>query len=143
MTKMFSKESVIADWTANTTGTTAASGTIVDTDGYENVLVLAKLETSQAAARLTCLGGTATDAMSDYTGPTAGQVLGVAPNLYLDVHRPKKRYFQGICYASAGGQNIQIVTILYGPRSTPTSNSTLVNGLQLYTPNSGTASTTG
>ena len=143
MTKMFSLESVIADWTANTTGTTAASGAIVDTDGYENVLLLAKLETTNANHQLVALGGTATDAMSEYTGPSQGEASGVAPNLYLDIHRPRKRYIQGQVFASAGGINIQLVTMLYGPRSMPTSNSTLVNGRQLYSPNSGTATATG
>lgn len=142
MTKLFSLESVIADWT-NVTGATAASGAIVDTDGYEGVLLLGKIESTAGTDQLVARGGTATDAMSEYTGPSQGEASGIAPNLYLDIFRPQKRYVQGQVFASAGAKNCGVLTILYGPRSKPTSNSTLVNGRQLYSPNSGTATATG
>ena len=143
MVRPFTQQSVIADWTAGTTGATAASGAIIDTDGYESVLLLAKLETTNAAHQLVALGGTATDAMSEYTGPESGEASGIAPNLYLDIHRPKKRYVQGQVFASAGGINIQLLTILYGARVQPTTNTTMVNGRRLQSPNSGTATATG
>lgn len=143
MTKMFSQESQILDWTAGTTGATAASGAIFDTDGFENIIGYALLESTNANAQLVYLGGTATDAMSEVTGPSQGEASGIAPRLYLDIHRPQKRYGQFSVFASAGGQNINVLAIGYGPRNKPTSNSTLVNGRQLYSPNSGTATATG
>ena len=142
MTKMFSLESVIADSTW-ATGATACSGAVVDTDGYENVLLIGQLESTNANAQLVAKGGSATASLSEYTGPETGEASGVAKTLYLDIHRPKFRYIQGTVFASAGAQNANIITILYGPRSMPTSNSTLVNGRQLYTPNTGTATVSG
>lgn len=143
MTKPFTLESVISDWTDGTTGTTAASGAIVDTDGFENVLLLGRLETTATGSMLRALGGTATDAMSEYTGPSGGgEASGIARTLYLDIHRPTKRYIQGQIEATAAC-NLSVVTILYGPRSKPTSNATTVNGKQLYSPNTGTATTSG
>ena len=142
MTNMFSLESVIADSTW-ATGATACSGGIVDTDGYENVLLIGQLESTNTNAQLVALGGTATNDMSEYTGPSGGEASGVAKTLYLDIHRPKKRYISGTVFASAGAQNANVITILYGARSVPTSNSTLVNGRQLYTPNTGTATVSG
>ena len=138
----FTEQSVIADWT-NVTGATAASGAIVDTDGYERVLLLGKLETTNANHQLVALGGTATDAMSEYTGPNSGEASGIAPRLYLDIHRPRKRYIQGQVFASAGAINCEVLTILYGARVQPTTNATTVNGRQLASPNSGTATATG
>lgn len=140
---MFSQEMYIADSTW-ATGTTAVSGGIVDTDGYENVLFLARLETTSTAAQLIALGGTATAALSEYTGPESGEASGLLPNLFLDIHRPKMRYIQGAVYATAAAQNLYLETILYGPRSMPTSQSTAIaHGRQLYTPNTGTATATG
>ncbi len=133
----FMQESVIADWTVGTTGATAASGAIVDMSGYESVLFLGHVETTQAQAHLSFEMGTATDAMEEATGDAPG----VAPSLYLDVFRPARRFVRGVCGASAGGQNLEVITILYGARSQPTSNSTLVNGTILQSPASGAAST--
>lgn len=134
----------LADWTVGTTGTTAASGAIIDTDGYEGVLLLAKIESTADTAQLVALGGTATDAMSEYTGPNTGEASGELTNLYLDIHRPKKRYIQGQVFASAGGQNTEVLTILYGPRTLPVTQTTTVwNGRELASPNSGTATVSG
>lgn len=137
MTNLFSLEMVIADRTA-ATGATAASGAIVDTDGYENVLLIGMLETTSTGNQLIALGGTATDAMSEYTGPGGGEASGLAGTLYLDIHRPRKRYIQGNVNTTAA-INVEVLTILYGPRNKPTTNATTVHGRQLYSPVSGTA----
>jgi len=141
MTKMFSLESVISDRQAST-GATAVSGTIIDTDGYENVLLIGMLETTSTGNQLIALGGTATDAMSEYTGPAGGEASGIAGTLYLDIHRPRKRYIQANMNTTAAC-NVEVLTILYGPRNKPTSNATTVHGRQLYSPISGTATVSG
>lgn len=137
MTEMFSLDSVIADWT-ETTGSTVCSGAVVDTDGYTKVVIYGKLETTSTGNQLIVRGGTATDAMSEYTGPIGGEASGIAPNLYIDVDRPRKRYIQGLANATAAC-NLGVLTILYGARSKPTSNATTANGIQMYSPVSGTA----
>lgn len=144
MSKNLVPQIKLADWTVGTTGATAASGAIIDTDGYEGVLFLAKIESTAATDQLVALGGTATNAMSEYTGPNQGEASGVLANLYLDVFRPKKRYVQGQVFASAGGKNLEVLTILYGPREMPITQTTTVwNGRELATPNTGTATASG
>lgn len=134
MPDQWMREGVIADWTI-ATGATAASGAIVDSLGYESVLLLGQLETTNANHQLVLRTGTATDAMSE----TTGEASGIGPNLYLEVHRPSKRYVQGQVFASAGAINCQVVTILKGARVQPTTHATTVNGKFLYSPVSGTA----
>ncbi len=134
MARQWMRESVIKDLTV-TTGATGSSGAIVDTAGYESVLFLGYIETTAATDRLKHEEGTASDAMAE----TTGEASGVAPNLYLEVFRPK-RYVRGIISASAGAKNSFVMTILKGSRIAPTSNATTVNGKYLYSPVTGTAS---
>lgn len=134
MADQWMREGVIADWTI-ATGASAASGAIVDTLGYESVLFLGTVETTAATDHLSFEMGTATDAMSEATGDASG----IAPNLYLEVYRPAKRYVRAVLSASAGAKNVQVVTILKGARVQPTTHATTVNGQFLYSPGSGTA----
>ena len=119
-----------------TGATTALNGAIVDMDGFENVLFIAGATVTSTAQWLKMQMGTATDAMSDATG----QVDHTQATLYLDVHRPIKRFVRGVFTASGASSPYRsLITVQYGARVKPTTNATTVALDTLYSPASGTA----
>lgn len=130
---------------AGTSGGTGATTPIFDMAGYEGVLFLAYQEATNASNQLFARGGTATNAMSDYTGPAGGEASGTLGSLYLDVFRPKKRYIEGVLMCGSGSAgNTLITAIRYGARTLPTTQATAAwNGLAIAGAVSGTATVSG
>ena len=134
----------LASLVAGTSGATGASTPILDMDGYEGVLFLAYEETTNTSNQLIARGGSATNSLTEYTGPSGGEASGTQVNLYLDVFRPKHRYIEGYLNSSLGATgNALILALRYGARTTPTTNATVWNGKELFSPNTGTATATG
>ena len=133
--RLFSEQSVFTQDFA--TGTTVAiNGTIVDTDGYENVLGIAVATVTSTAQHLKWQQGTATAAVSD----TTGRVENSVGCMYLDINRPGMRYGRFVLTASGASSPYRgIITVRYGARNQPTTNDAGTTGTRLNTPGTGTA----
>ena len=128
----------------STVSSTGGSSTpVLDMDGYEGVLFVGILDTTNAANQLTVRGGTASGALSEFTGPAGGEASGIGNRLYVDLYQPKMRYVDAVLSASGAAANRGIFAFQYGGRNLPATNSTVVNGRTLRTPNTGTATTSG
>ena len=80
--------------------------------------------------------GTASGALSD----TTGDVPATLGTLYLDHHRPQKRFVKGVLTAGgATGAGRVLNTITYGHRRQPTTYDASATGLRVASPGSGTA----
>lgn len=133
------------DITAISTGTTATSGTlsgrIIDLasgeGGFpEGVLAVGHLSASNSTMHLKSRVGTASDSMSD----TTGDVPGTLRTLYLDHHRPTKRFLQfQITGATTTGAYKTLDVITYGHRRLPTTYDASATGLRVASPGTGTA----
>ncbi len=127
---------------SNVTG--RIDGDIVDMDGWESIMALAFVTATNAGTD-SVLGfrfGTASDAMSDATGVQRFAQTGV----YVDVHRPGKRFAQAQMRCTVSGDCRGLVTIQYNPRtatgSPTTAHPASTTGIRSYTPDSGTMSAT-
>ena len=124
----------------------AASGTtsvlktpVIDMLGAEGILFMAGATVTSTAQSLRFRMSTASASggMSEATGDTSHTATGV---LYLDVHRPSKRFVQGLFTASGASSPARFVTaIKYGLRSEPSTQPAGTTGKRLYSPGSGTA----
>lgn len=130
---------------AGATGSTGCSTPVLDMEGYEGCLFIAYEETTNTSNQLVVRGGTASNSLSEYAGPSGGEASGLQTNLYLDIFRPKKRYLDGYFNSSLGATgNCHIIAIRYGAQALPTTNDTATWwGRALSTPNTGTATASG
>ena len=132
----WSREARFYGFIAGTTGAAATvSGPEIDMSVYTRAYAAAYIEVTATGSHLTCLVGSATDAMSD----TTGIVEGSQGSLYMDVRQPVKRYLKFRLNTTGGAANSVLGTWAYGPRTKPTSNTTAVVGSQYYSPGTGTA----
>ena len=129
-------------------GTTAALETsVLDMNGFESVLFIAHSSVTSTANVLAVLNGTASTTgagnFSQVFSPVgASQVTTGA--VFADVYRPGKRFIQGSFNTSdATGTNKGLVAIRYGGRSLPTTQEAVTTGVRMYSPASGTATSTG
>ena len=128
--------------TVLSTGTTGTSGNlkgqVIDTKDIEGVIILGFTPTTNASTwiKIRMATDSATGNMSDATG----EVLATLRTLYLDVHRPAKRFVQGVFKgATTTGSYRTLTTITYGHRNLPTTYDASATGLRVYSPGSGTA----
>lgn len=91
--------------------------------------------TTNSTSLLKCQTGTASDAMSD----TTGDVPMTVGTLYLDHHRPTKRFVRFALTAGGTTGYRTLLTIPYGARVKPMSYDASATGLVVYSPGSGTA----
>lgn len=117
--------------------------TVVDSKNYEGVFAVAQLGTTSTANGLRALHGTAS-ASAGLSQVLNSYVEGVSTGNMLDIHRPKKRFLQFQCMREASSKLGSIFVFGYGPRVAPTTNSTagLSAGRALFSPETGTASST-
>ena len=131
--------------TEGAAGSTAINGTVVDTQGFRGVLVVATMGaiTTGAATSLKVQQGT-DGTMSD-AADLAGTSQTIADDadgkvFYADVKNPAKRYVRLV--VSRATQNAVVasaVAILYDPTDAPTTHGTGVSGEAFVGPAEGTA----
>ena len=132
----WSREARFYGFTAGTTGAAATvSGPEIDMSIYTHAYAAAYIEVTSTATTLTCLVGTATDAMSE----TTGVVEGSQTNMFMEVRQPIKRYLKFQLNTTGGAANSVLGVWAFGARSKPTSNATTVIGGRFYSPGTGTA----
>lgn len=129
---------------AGVSTTAAVNGPTIDLasaaagGGYyaEGVLVIGTIGATNSTVLLKTQTGTASDAMSD----TTGDVPALENTMWLDHHRPQKRFLRGVLTAGgATGAHKAIVTIPYGLREKPPTYDGSSTGLRVFSPGSGTA----
>jgi len=133
-----SKDAVLTLNMATATNATGRlSGDIVDMKDFESVTFLASYPTTNAGTEsyLAHQVGSATDAMGDATGEVRLSKAG----LYLEVHRPVKRYVRGVFISTASGKSKQLWTIQHGARVKPQEQPASTTGTILYSPSTGDA----
>ena len=138
MTDMLSQVSKIDVITAS--GTTNQIKTpVLDMDedgGFTNVMFFAAASVTATGQYLGFRMGTASASAGLETA--TGDVTHTLANLYLDVHKPRFRYVQGLfTAASASSPHRAIGAIRYGARSVPTTQPAAMTGAQLYSPSTG------
>lgn len=124
-------------------GTTGVQETtVLDMADFENVLFIAAATVTSTAQQLTMNMGTASTTGAGNFSEAIGDSSHVSTGgLYLDVHRPTKRFVQGRFTSSGASSPARaVMAIRYGARSVPTTqDASGATGTQLYSPGSGTA----
>ena len=121
----------------NSTGT--LQSTVFDMTGFESIVLLSGRQTTDAdtSSKLFFQTGTASDALSDVTG----QQRIALTNIFLEMHRPLKRFVQGNFKTTVSGVDTQdLKVLLWGARNLAATQPASTTGLILYSPGSGTAS---
>ena len=124
---------------AGSGATTILKTPVIDMVDAESVLFLGAATVTSTAQWLKFRMSTASASggMSDATGQVDHTATGL---LYLDVHRPIKRFVQGIFTASGASSPARFVgAVKYGMRSQPSTQPAGTTGLRVYSPGSGTA----
>ena len=122
---------------ASSGSTAVLQTTVFDMTGFEGLMLIGyrNATLAETSGGLFVQTGTASGTLSDTTG-----IQNLAQTcIYLDNHRPDKRFVQGNFRATASGEQRTLIALRYGARSLPTTQPASTTGKVLYTPGSGTA----
>ena len=126
-----------------TGATTPLETTVLDMNGFENLLLVGIATVTSTGNRIQVLGGTATATGAGNFSQFVGETSALTTALALDVYRPVKRFAQGQLSATAASSPIRaLVAIRYGGRAQPTTQDAGITLNRLYSPVSGTATAT-
>ena len=128
--------------TAGAAGSSVIAGSTIDFADYEGALIIVQTGAivSGAATSIKFQGGATTTPTTDIEG-TSQTIADTDDDevFYIDVKNPVHRY--GRLYVTRGTQNatVSAVAILYGSRSSPTTQASGVTGESHVAPAAGTA----
>lgn len=134
--KIINLKDAVAGGTSDVT-----DATVVDTQGFEGCMFVAKLGTSAVDNGIKSVKQGAASDLSDGQDLEGSKVLldGTSKVAVCDVFRPRERYLRPIIVRATSTTLDSVVAILYGARKAPVTQGATTSGEQHVSPAEGTA----